>query len=105
MEKSAVIAGCRLLKALANPKRLEILWILRQGEQKVGQLVEKMHLSQSALSQHLAVLRSAGAVVARRQAQNVFYSSETDAAVRVLDLLDEVFEKNGRGGNTSRRRF
>lgn len=75
MENPAVTQGSKLLKALGNKKRLEVMYILREGEQKVGDL-EKIHpgLSQSALSQHLAVLRSAGIVDTRRQAQAIYYS-------------------------------
>ena len=57
MENPAVTQGSKLLKALGNKKRLEVMYILREGEQKVGDLEKIIGLSQSALSQHLAVLR------------------------------------------------
>ena len=56
MENPAVTQGSKLLKALGNKKRLEVMYILREGEQKVGDLEKIIGLSQSALSQHLAVL-------------------------------------------------
>ena len=72
MENPAVTQGSKLLKALGNKKRLEVMYILREGEQKVGDLEKIIGLSQSALSQHLAVLRSAGIVDTRRQAQAIY---------------------------------
>lgn len=50
MENPAVTQGSKLLKALGNKKRLEVMYILREGEQKVGDLEKIIGLSQSALS-------------------------------------------------------
>ena len=86
MENPAVTQGSKLLKALGNKKRL-----LREGEQKVGDLEKIIGLSQSALSQHLAVLRSAGIVDTRRQAQAIYYSVKNDNAVRLLKMLDDIY--------------
>ena len=52
MENPAVIQGSKMLRALGNKKRLEIMYILRDGERKVGDLEKMIGLSQSALSQH-----------------------------------------------------
>ena len=68
------VKSAAFLKALGNAKRLEIVGILRKGEKKVGDLEKIIGISQSALSQHLAVLRTAGIVSTRRSAQSVFYS-------------------------------
>ena len=89
MENPAVTQGSKLLKALGNKKRLEVMYILR--EQKVGDLEKIIGLSQSALSQHLAVLRSAGIVDTRRQAQAIYYSVKNDNAVRLLKMLDDIY--------------
>ena len=89
MENPAVTQGSKLLKALGNKKRLEVMYILREGEQKVGDLEKIIGLSQSALSQHLAVLRSAGIVDTRRQA--IYYSVKNDNAVRLLKMLDDIY--------------
>ena len=91
MENPAVTQGSKLLKALGNKKRLEVMYILREGEQKVGDLEKIIGLSQSALSQHLAVLRSAGIVDTRRQAQAIYYSVENDNAVRLLKMLGDIY--------------
>ncbi len=63
-----------MLKALSNPQRLRVMCLLIDGEKTVGELNARIDLSQSALSQHLAVLRDSGLVQTRREAQSVFYS-------------------------------
>ncbi len=80
-----------LLKAMANESRLMILCSLLEGELSVGDLNTQVPLSQSALSQHLASLKRAGLVVARKQAQQVFYRLEGDAARQVLGLLQQLY--------------
>ncbi|MDR7091012.1 ArsR/SmtB family transcription factor [Cellvibrio fibrivorans] len=80
-----------LLKALANENRLMILCTLMGGEMSVGELNEKVPLSQSALSQHLASLREAGLVSTRKEAQTVFYSLEGDEATKVITVLQSIY--------------
>ena len=81
----------RLLKALANENRLMILCLLVDGEHTVGKLNALLDLSQSALSQHLAVLRDDGLVRTRREAQNVLYSLPHGPAKRIIDVLHSVY--------------
>ncbi len=80
-----------LLKALANDKRLMILCLLVEGERAVGDLNARLDLSQSALSQHLAVLRSEGLVATRREAQSILYSLVPGPAQRILQTLHDVY--------------
>lgn len=75
------------LKAMANIKRLEILLYLSQNEASVGDLQRKIDLSQSALSQHLAVLRQSGLVQTRRLKQQIFYRLENALVKRILNIL------------------
>jgi DNA-binding transcriptional ArsR family regulator len=58
---------------LAEPRRLAILEVLRDGERPVGDLVKRLSLSQPAVSKHLRVLRDAGLVEARVAAQRRLY--------------------------------
>lgn len=90
MKKNAAKAAT-LLKTLSHPARLLILCQLIGGEQTVGSLLEKSTLSQSAFSQHLAVLRRHKIVMTRKDAQNVFYALADDKAVRVLELMYELY--------------
>ena len=75
--------AARLLRALANEKRLMLLCLLVDGERSVGELNARVDLSQSALSQHLAVLREAGLVQVRREGVQAFYAL-ADGPVRPL---------------------
>ena len=80
-----------LLKAMANEWRLMILCQLSEGEKTVSELQSLLGLSQSALSQHLAVLRREKIVKARKHAQSVSYSLAGDDASRVMRTLHEVY--------------
>ncbi len=84
-----------LLKCLANPHRLMILCALAEGELSVGVLNEHIPLSQSALSQHLAVLRAEGLVRTRREAQTIHYSVEPGPALEVIRVLHRHFCTRG----------
>ncbi len=80
-----------LLRLLANEKRLMILCQLADGELAVGDIQSRVSLSQSALSQHLALLRSEGIVATRREGQAIFYRLDDPAAMRVIETLAELF--------------
>jgi len=80
-----------LLRALANEQRLMILCNLVSGPLTVSGLNERVPLSQSALSQHLAVLRQSGIVRTERQAQSVSYSLPPGVVTRLLGLLHDEF--------------
>lgn len=90
LEKNAEKAA-DLLKALSNDKRLMVLCMLKEGEQNVGQLEQKIGLSQSALSQHLARLRKDGLVNTRRDAQTIYYSLENRDVVQIMECLHNIF--------------
>ncbi len=81
----------RLLSALANQKRLMIMSYLFQGELSVNALAQKVQLSQSALSQHLAKLRAVGIVSTRRDGQTIYYKSVSDDAKAVVESLCKVY--------------
>lgn len=81
-----------LLRALANQQRLLILCHLSANDElSVTSLGERMELSQSALSQHLARLREEGIVSFRREAQTLFYHIADDKAARLLGVLHEIY--------------
>ncbi len=80
-----------LLKGLANESRLMIMCVLAEGEHSVGNLNERIKLSQSALSQHLAVLRDQGMVKTRRESQTIYYRLADSPAINVIGLLHDVY--------------
>jgi ArsR family transcriptional regulator len=84
-------AAANLLRALANERRLMILCQLADGERSVGQLTPLVGLSQSALSQHLALLRQEGVVATRREAQTVWYRIVDPGALAVVAALASIF--------------
>lgn len=79
------------LSAIGNGKRFAIMCHLLGGELAVGEIAEKVGLSQSALSQHLAKLRSMGLVETRRERQMIFYSCSSTKVHEVLRTLDGIF--------------
>ncbi len=85
--------ACDLLGAMASPARLMILCQLAEGEKSVGELQPAVGLSQSALSQHLAVLRRKHIVRTRRDGQLIYYSLASGQAASVMETLHEQFCK------------
>ncbi|MGC5777107.1 ArsR/SmtB family transcription factor [Methylobacterium sp. NFXW15] len=84
--------AARLLRLLANEKRLLILCLLvARGEMDVTSLAEAVELSQSALSQHLAKLREDGLVAYRRESQTLHYRLEDPRVAQVLTTLKDIF--------------
>ena len=83
-----------LLKGLANESRLMIMCVLAEGEISVGPLNQRIKLSQSALSQHLAVLRDQGLVQTRRESQTIYYRLEDSAAMNIIELLHDFYCKS-----------
>lgn len=90
--KAEVAAG--FLSAMANPKRLLILSALVDEEMAVGALANQVGLSQSALSQHLSKLRAQNLVTTRRDAQTIYYSSSSDAVMKVLETLRHIYPED-----------
>lgn len=83
--------AARLLKALGNENRLLVLCLLAEGEMSVGDLNERIPLSQSALSQQLSRLRSDGLVRTRREAQTIYYSLCPGPADRIIHVLHDIY--------------
>jgi len=83
--------AAELLKMMSNEKRLLILCHLGESELSVNALVDIIGLSQSALSQHLAVLRTQNLVSTRRQAQTIFYSIKDPAVNKILNTLYQLY--------------
>lgn len=96
--------AAEFLRALSNESRLLVLCYLSEtGEMSVGQIADRVGLSQSALSQHLARLRDGGFVSTRKEAQTVFYRLCDPRAEQLLDLLHNLFcPELGRTDESSR---
>ncbi|MGZ8327997.1 MAG: ArsR/SmtB family transcription factor [Allosphingosinicella sp.] len=92
-----------VLKSISHEGRLLVLCYLSEaGELSVGDLAERVGLSQSALSQHLAKLRAEGLVATRKQAQTVYYRIVQPKVLTLLTILKDLYcpalsEADGKG--------
>lgn len=84
-DRAAAIA-----RALADPKRLCVLERLAEGERSVSDLSRDVGCQVPNMSQHLAVLRSAGLVASRREGSMVFYRLADERVLAAYRLLQEV---------------
>ncbi len=83
--------------ALANPKRLEIIQLLRDQELSVGDIQEMLGLSQANLSQHLMVLREHNLVNYRKNGTSVYYKLSHPNIVKSADLTRAMLVDQNRG--------
>lgn len=83
--------AANLLKSMGNPARLMVLCQLTGGEKSVGELERAVPMSQSALSQHLALLRMRNLVKTRRSGQSIYYSLAGVEASSILATLYDLF--------------
>ncbi len=89
LENAQEVAG--ILKQLSNPYRLMILCSLSECELTVGDLNQRIELSQSALSQHLAKLRESNIVTTRRVSQTILYRIADSKIEDLLGVLQQKF--------------
>ena len=82
-----------VLKTLANPRRLEIIHRLADGPSEVGRLADQMGIAQPNLSQHLALMRSAGVVEAERNGREVRYRLADSDIVAACELMRGVLQR------------
>jgi ArsR family transcriptional regulator, virulence genes transcriptional regulator len=77
-------------KTLADSKRQMMITELRSGEKTVGQIAEIIEISQPTASHHLAILREAGVVKARREGSSIYYSLATPKIAEACDIVQEI---------------
>ncbi len=82
-----------LCKTLSNPKRQEILDTLRDKEMTVTELVKTTGIAQANLSQHLAILRTKGILLNRREGKTVYYAISNPKIIKAFDLISEVLQE------------
>ncbi|MDI6808340.1 MAG: metalloregulator ArsR/SmtB family transcription factor [Candidatus Eisenbacteria bacterium] len=79
-----------ICKTLSNPKRLEMLNILRGKQMSVGDIAKKMSISKANVSQHLSLMKKAGILVSRRHGVNIYYRISNPKVIKACDLMREV---------------
>ncbi len=86
--------------ALANPKRLQILSLLKDGERSVGQMLEKIEINKANISQHLSILKQKGILLSRREGTTIYYRLAspkiTEACAIMRDVLTETLREKER---------
>ncbi|QOL24954.1 winged helix-turn-helix transcriptional regulator [Thalassotalea sp. LPB0316] len=95
VDNAAHVAG--ILKQMANVNRLMILCAISSEELSVSEINERVNLSQSALSQHLAKLREAKLVSTRRDSQTIYYRLSDPKLIKVMNVLYDNYCQLGQG--------
>jgi DNA-binding transcriptional ArsR family regulator len=106
-----------VLHALGEPRRLEILRLVRDRELPAGAIAERFDVTRPAISQHLTVLKRAGLVSERRDGARRLYRARPEGLAELRDFLDGFWAsrleqlkvaaedegRRGRGGRAARR--
>ncbi len=90
LDKKIYELQAEVCKTLANPKRLEIISALKDGEKTVTDLVGILGVPKANVSQHLAVMRNSGVLVNRRDGVNIYYSLASHKVTEACMLMKEV---------------
>ncbi|RMG68687.1 MAG: ArsR family transcriptional regulator [Nitrospirae bacterium] len=77
-------------KTLTNPKRLEIIHVLKEGEKTVTELVNILGIPKANVSQHLSILKNRGILKSRREGVNIYYSIANPKVIQACALMREV---------------
>jgi ArsR family transcriptional regulator len=85
-----------LCKTIANPRRLEILNALRDGEKRVGDLVAILGVAKANVSQHLAFMRHKGIVRTRKEGVYIYYSLANPRILKACSIMKEVLREQMR---------
>ena len=85
-------SAARQLDALGDPTRRQTLELLRDGERSVVELTERLPVSQSAVSQHLKVLKDAGLVTDRAEGRRRLYRVDLDGMTSVRAYVDRFWD-------------
>lgn len=91
MEKKNIFKmQAEVCKTIANPKRLEIISILKKGEKTAGEIAKELDVPKSNVSQHLTILKSHNIVKSRREGTNIFYEIANKKIIDACTLMREV---------------
>ncbi len=90
MDKKIFEMHAEICKIFTNPKRLEIINLLKNGEKTVSELEELTGLPQANISQHLTILRQNSVVVTRRDGVNIYYKIANPKILQACNLMREV---------------
>lgn len=86
----------RMGKGIGNENRYRILGILMKGSRTVGEIADKVHMAQPAVSQHLKVLKDSDLVLDERRGQEVLYSINVEYMTNLLHKLAKDVNRNNK---------
>ncbi|MFQ5796622.1 MAG: ArsR/SmtB family transcription factor [Candidatus Bipolaricaulia bacterium] len=90
LNKEAYKLHAQVCSVMANPKRLEIIDLLSEGEKSVEELTQRMGINKANVSQHLTILRQNNLAITRKQGLYVYYRITNPKMVRACQLMKEV---------------
>src|SRR3989338_2532504 len=93
MDKKIYELHSEICKTLANPKRLEIIDALRDGEKNVSELVSIVNISQSNISQHLTILRQKNIASTRRDGGHIYYKLAYPEIIKACEIIRDILQK------------
>ena len=103
MEDRIFQMHAEVCKSMANPTRLKIMNLLREGEKSVEDLRKRLNIPKANLSQHLSVLRHRRIVSTRRAGLNIYYKVANPKMIKACDILrDVLFEQLQEGEKLAR---
>ena len=79
-----------MCKTMAHAKRIEIIYLLQEGEMHVDELAREIGASKANVSQHLAKLRAKGVVCTRKEGLKVYYKICNPKLIKACDLMKEI---------------
>ncbi len=79
-----------ICQTLANPKRLQIINLLKNGELSVGEMVRAMGVPKANASQHLSIMRQKGLILSRREGTAIFYRLASTRITEARSIMREV---------------
>lgn len=90
MDKRIYEMHAGICSMFSNPKRLEVIDLLRDGEKSVNELSRLMEIPQANLSQHLTLMRQRGILETRREGVNIYYSVSNPKVLKAFEIMREV---------------
>ena len=90
MEEQIYHYHAEMCKVLSHPKRLELIGMLRDEEMKAGELSQRLGLTPSNLSQHLAIMRERRILASRKEGNEVYYRIANPKLLQAFDILREI---------------
>ncbi len=95
----------KIFKAVADPTRQKLMLLLRKnGEMNVGELAKHLKLAQPTVSQHLKILKDAGALNSRKAGQQIYYAVCSERICDAMSAFMKIYQEGGGDDDQKRTR-